>query len=1090
MGESHDQQQQSDAQLEPDEEEPQASEALQSRRETSERSGPIAWMIQNPVAANLAMLVLIIGGALLMFSRVKREVFPEVTLDAVTVTVPYPGASPDEVEQGAVLAVEEAVRGIDGIKEVRSTAREGTARVTAELMSDAPDSEVLDDVKSEVDRITSFPEDAERPVIALADNQRQVISVVVHGDTTHKRLKQVAEEIRRDLLTRGNITNVEVSGLPEPEISIEVPRQALQTYNLTLPGIANSVRAASIDLPAGGAETPGGEVLLRTTERRKFANEFEDITLISGPRSGTVKLGEVAEIKDQFRNDDRAAFFNGEPAVRVDVFRVGNQGPLEIAETVKTYMEEEGPRFEREGATLETWNDRSEIYDSRISLLVENALLGLVLVLVILGFFLEARLAFWVTLGIPITFLGAFFFMYATGVSINMISLFAFLLALGIVVDDAIVVGEAVYAQKAKGLSAVDAAIAGVKEVGAPVVFAVITTMVAFAPLLAVPGVTGKFFSNIPMVVIPILGLSLLESLFILPAHLAHQGGEWNWTPLVKMREAQQTFSHWVEDMISTYYVPVAKAVVRWRYATLAAALGVLVLTAGLIGGGVVKFVFFPSIESDTASVSVRMPFGTPIERTEEVARHLEKSAEKVLEDKGGLDQVGEGIYTAMGTAGLQGGPGGGGAPETGSHVAKLTVQLVGADARDFGADEFVDAWREQAGRVPGADSIKYSFSIGPSEGAPVSVELIAEDEETLKKAGRDLADQLQNYNGVFDVDDGFKRGKQQIDLNLTDAARSLGIVETQLANQVRAALFGAEALREQRGRDELRVYVRLPEDQRDSIYDIMKLEVFTPQSGALKLRQAAELERGRSYTEIERVGGRRVVEVTADVNPAITTGNEVTRDLQEEVLPELVKKYDGLSYQFGGEQEAQREALAALGLNMLIALLVIFTLMAVAFKSYSQPLLIMFAIPFGIFGAVMGHLLLGYNLSIISMLGIVALSGVVVNDSLVLISAVNDYRRDGLDAFEAVIKGGERRFRPILLTSLTTFFGLMPMILETSVQAKFLIPMALSLGFGVLFVTVIALIIVPAAYMVLEDVKNLLGIEANYKDQAVDLGS
>ena len=1052
-------------------------EAPEQAPEPPSRSGPLAWMAQNPVAANLLMLVLIVGGLLMMLTQVQREVFPEITLDVVTITVPYPGANPAEVEQGTILAVEEAVRGLDGIKEVRSTAREGQGLVTAELMSDADRIQTYNDIKSGVERITSFPEDAETPIVSLATNRRQVISLILHGDTTRKKLKSEAERVRRELLEDELITTVELAGVPPPEISVEVPRQKLRSYRLTLPQIARAIDEASVELPAGGAETPGGEVLVRTAERRKTAAEFEQVVVRSGRGGGRVELGEIAEVEDEWRDTERAAYFDGDPAVRVDVYRVGDQTPLGIAEAVKSYAQERREQAHPGGIAYDIWADQSEVYESRINLLLENALLGLALVLVILGFFLEGRLAFWVTLGIPITFLGAFFFMVAFGVSINMLSLFAFLLALGIVVDDAIVVGEAIYSQRSAGLGPLDAAIAGAREVGAPVIFAVLTTVLAFVPLLFVPGVTGEFFSNIPLVVIPILILSLIESLLILPAHLAHGGERSDSGVMGRIRALQQSFSEWVEGLIDTYYEPVARAVVRWRQITLSASIAVLLVFVGLIGGGVIDFVFFPKIESDQSNVTVVMPYGTPRERTRQVTRRLERAARQVMDEAGGVDALSEGIYVDVGTTGAGGGPGGGGAQDAGGHVARMTVQLTPPGSRQLSARAFTDRWREAAGAIPGADSVKFSFSIGPDEGAPVSVQLSHPDTQVLRRAAEDVARKLGIYEGVYDIDDGFKLGKEELELELTDRARSLGLVERQLAAQVRGAFFGVEALREQRGRDELRVYVRLPEDQRDSVHDILQLEVFTPEGGALKLDRAADISYGRSYTTIEREGGRRVIDVTADVDTSVTTGGEVSRDLREEVLPKVLDDYEGVSYEFGGEREAQREALRALGLNSLVALLAIYALMAVAFRSYAQPLLIMFAIPFGFVGAVIGHLLLGYQLSIISMLGIVALTGVVVNDSLVLIDAVNTYRdEEGMEPFEAVIAGSKRRFRPILLTSLTTFFGLAPMILETSVQAQFLIPMALSLGFGVLFVTVIALVIVPAAYMALEDVRGWLG--------------
>ncbi|WP_222615328.1 efflux RND transporter permease subunit [Persicimonas caeni] len=1036
---------------------------------TVKKRGPLAWMAENTVAANLIMALFILGGVM-MIGNVKKEVFPEVDLDIVTVRVPYPGASPEEVEQGVVLAVEEAIRGVEGIDEIRSTAAEGAGTVTAELMTDADAQKTLNDIKSEVDRITSFPADSERPIVSLSSNRRSVLSVILYGDVDEKTLNGVAESVRGDLLAKDNISVVEISGIPNPEISIEVPQENLRRYNLTLEQVARAVRNASVELPGGSVRTDKGEILLRTTERRKVGQEFLDIAVKSQPDGTKVTVGDIANVVDGFAETDQSAYYNGERALKVEVYRVGDQAPNDISETVREYVDELDLPPSIEAAV---WNDSSEIYTDRINLLVKNAAMGLALVLLLLGLFLEARLAFWVTLGIPISFLGAMLFMPALDVSINMISLFAFILALGIVVDDAIVVGEAAYAQRAKGLTGLEAAIAGVREVATPVVFAVLTTVVAFTPLLFVPGVSGKFFRNIPMIVIPILLISLIECLVVLPAHLAHIGEPSKKGIFGKLHGFQQKFSGMVESFVENVYYPSAEKFLRFRYVTLAAAIGLLAVSAAFVASGRITFNFMPKIEGDQASVSLEMPFGTDVDNTEAVSDRLIREAQAVLNENGGEDKIGRGIFAQVGSISAGGGPRGGGS-QAGGHLAQVTVSLVSADKRDITAAEFVNQWRQRVGDIAGAESLQFSYSIGANSGAPVAIELRHEDRRILQEAAERLADHLQTYNGVFDIDDGFRRGKEQLDLQLKPGARALGITESDLARQVRNHFFGAEAKREQRGRHEMRVYVRLPENQRESEYNIEKLLIRTPQGGEIPLEQAAYINRGHSFTSIEREGGGRVVDVTADVDINVTSGNKVTGSLQEEFLPNLVADYPGLTYELSGEQQEQRETMGSLGRNFMIALLVMFGLMAIVFRSYIQPVIIMFAIPFGFVGALGGHLLMGFNMSLISMMGIVALSGVVVNDSLVLIAAVNDYRKEGKSALEAVALGGARRFRPILLTSLTTFLGLTPMILETSVQARFLIPMALSLGFGVLFVTVIALVIVPAAYMAIEDVKNL----------------
>lgn len=1032
--------------------------------------GALAWMAKNGVASNLLMLVLIVGG-LIMAPRVQQEVFPEVTLDLVTVTVPYPGASPEEVEEGVVLAIEDAVRGLDGVKEVSSTAAEGQGVVIVELLTGANDQQVRAEVESAVDRITSFPRDAERPVVNLATNRQQVISLIIHGDVSDTTLRQQAEKVRADLLRDGRITQAEVTGLPPPEISIEIPREKLRAHDLTLLQVAQRAADASIDLPGGRLDTPGGEVLVRTTERRERGEAFEQVAVISQPGGEEVTVADLGTVIDGFQDTDRAAFFNGEPAVEIDVYRVGDQKPVEVATAVREYVEEHRDELP-EGLEYALWNDQSRIFDDRINLLLDNAYLGVGLVVLLLGLFLQPRVAFWVTLGIPISFLGAFLFLPALDVSINMISLFAFILTLGIVVDDAIVVGEAIHKHQEDGEPPMRAAIMGAREVKGPVIFAVLTTIMAFMPMLFIPGVAGKFFRNIPLVVIPILTLSLVEAFFVLPHHLGKTGQGRGF--LGRIRRAQERFGAWFDGVIERHCRPAIDAIIRNRYLTLAGGFALLTAVGGYVASGRIPFTFLPRVESDVVTVSVRMPVGTPAERTRQVIDRIIGAAE-ASDDRLTRDTIARGIYADLGvTAAMQEGGPEAAATGGGGHLAQVSVALVPASERTIGARRFTEVWREETGDIPGVESTDFEYGIGGAAGPPVAIELAHDDIDVLRTAATELAEQLSDYAGVFDVDSGFEEGKEQIDLTLRPGARALGVDETLLARQVRAAFYGAEVERQQRDREELRIYVRLPEEERQSEYAIESFLVQVPEGGEIPLDQAADLEFGAAPTAIERRSGRRVITVTGDVDTDVATGGEVTDDLASTALPELQQKYPDLAWSPGGEQEEQLESLDALRLGMGIALLAMFALMAVAFRSYIQPIIVLLAIPFGTVGAIGGHLLLGYGLSLISLLGMIALGGVVVNDSLVLISAINDRRRGGCDAHDAVVSGARRRFRPILLTSLTTFGGLAPMIFETSVQARFLIPMAISLGFGVLFVTVITLVLVPSAYMAVEDAKGL----------------
>ncbi|REJ73000.1 MAG: AcrB/AcrD/AcrF family protein [Acidobacteria bacterium] len=1045
------------------------------------RRGPLAWMASNAVAANLMMLFFIVGG--LVFSRsVKQEVFPEVDLDIVTVRVPYPGASPEEVEEGVVLAIEEEISGVDGIKRISSTAAEGSGVVVAELLITTNPDRALADIKSAVDRITSFPQDAERPIISLANLRREVVRVVVHGDVPVRTLDRLVEDFRAELLADDRVTVAEKAGLPPPEISIEVPSENLRRYGLTLPQIAQAVSAASIDLPAGSVKTGAGEVLVRTTERRDYGEEFGDIVVLARPDGSRVRVRDIATVIDGYQDTDERAFFDGEPAVELAVYRVGRESPIDVSDAVRELVEERSEVLPY-SVGIALLNDESTNFRERMSLLLRNGLFGAVLVLCILGLFLEPRIAFWVSLGIPISFLGAFLFIPMAGISINLISLFAFVLVLGIVVDDAVVVGEAIYHRRRAGGTRLEAAVDGTREVLTPVVFAVLTTIIAFAPLLFVPGVTGKFFKNIPLIVIPILVISLVESLLILPAHLAH-------VPRLKVRSngdasffqrlsaRQRRFSDRFEERVEEGMPPRLEGLCGRRYLVLAVATGLLVVSLSFVVSGRLKFNFFPSVEGDRIAATVQLPFGAPDSETERVTRRVLEAAEEVRaelnqEDEGSAEDVVDSILMRVGSTSVGGFSPGGIQTQSGSHIGEVSVNLVSGEVRDTSSTEFIRRWRERVGELAGVERLAFNFADGPSAGAKVSVQLSHNDIATLERAATRVAAALAEYPGVFDIDDGFQRGKPQLDLELKPVARALGISERDLALQVRGAFFGAEASRQQRGRDEVRTYVRLPEAERDSVHFIESLMIRTPGGGEIPLEEAAYVERGRSFTEISRLAGRRTVAVTADVDPQVTTGSEISRILADDVLPQVQQEIAGLGFTFTGEQEEQADSVAALGRGVMVAMMAMYGLMAVAFRSYGQPLVVLSVVPFGLIGAIFGHLVMGYDLSFLSVFGLVALTGVVVNDSLVLITAINDQRRAGVPVLEAVVQGTTRRVRPVLLTSLTTFFGLAPMIFERSLQARFLIPMVLSLGYGVLLVTGIALVLVPCTYMMLEDFKR-----------------
>ena len=1049
-------------------------------------AGPIGWMARNSVAANLLMIIILLGGALGV-SRIKQEVFPAFDLDLVRVTVPYPGASPEEVEQGIVLAVEEAVRGIDGVKRVTSAASEGAGTTAIELLIDADPDRVLADVKSEVDRISSFPDEAEDPEVAIATSRQRVISLVIAGDQDLQTLQEIAERARQELLEHPDVTQVEVEGVPGLEIAIEVSRSKLESYGLTLQDVANQVRMLSLELPGGGIKTSGGEILVRLSERKESGDEFRNLILRSTASGASVKLGDVARIIDGYEDTDQASYFNGKPAVRVTAYRVGDETPQQVSAAVRELQREFRSEVP-ENVTLAIWSDDSEILKGRIKLLVDNAALGLGLVLVVLALFLNLRLAFWVALGIPISFLGTFLVMPMLGLTVNMVSLFALIIVLGMVVDDAIIIGEAGFHRMQEGMPRMEAAITGAKEMAVPVTFAILTTIAAFFPLLVIPGIFGKIFGIIPMMVISVLVFSLLESFFILPAHTSHIGaGARKLSPLSRAVEwfisglemavnpLRRRVSGGLEWFIENLYEPSIDFLLRWRYAAIAWGVACLMFAVGLVGGGFVPFSFFPQLEGDVVTATVRFPYGTNVDRTEAAGLAIQEAAWKTVEEFGGEEYL-RGMFLSVGAGPAARGPGPRG-QESGSHVVALEINLVPAEERDFTAAAFKNSWQSASPEVVGAESVVFSSAVGPSAGAAVSIQLAHRDADVLEVASDEVFEALQGYAGLTNVENGFSSGKEQLDFTLKEqAATALGLTSQMVASQIRAAFYGAEALREQRGRNEVKVMVRLPEEQRRSEYDLESLEIRTPGGGFVPLSQVAMFERNQAPTTIDREDGRRVVTVSADLAEGIRSPQDVLSSVQSELLPQLKERHPGLEAGLVGEQREQGEVFGSLGPNFGLALFIIYALLAVPLRSYLHPLVIMMAIPFGLVGAIVGHLVMGYSLSFVSALGIIALAGVVVNDSLVLVDTTNQFRAEGESARDSVIMGGKRRLRPILLTSLTTFFGLVPMIAETSVQAKFLIPMAISLGFGVLFATFVILVLVPCIYMMIEDIKVLFG--------------
>ena len=1025
-----------------------------------ERQGPIAWMAQNHVAANLFMLVFIIGGLIILLSYTKKEVFPEFDVGVIRITVPYPGASPTEVEKGIVLAVEEAIDGIDGIKEIKSEASEGLGAISAELFSDADKQKVASDIQNAVDRISTFPLDAEDSTVEILSTRHEVLRLVIYGDVGEVALKHLAERFRDDLLEYEEISQAELESIRPLEISIEVPQENLRNYGLTLEQIAEVVKRSVLELPGGEITTDAGKVLLRTYERRDYAPEFEDITIVSGKEGTEVKLGHIATISERFQDIDQFTYFDGKRAATIMIYRVGMQTPMEVSDAVKDYQEHVADSLPP-GVETTILRDRSDMFRDRVNILVRNGFIGLIMVVIFLGLFLQPNVAFWVSMGIPISFLGSFLFLPFLDVSINMMSLFAYIVTLGIVVDDAIIIGENIFEHRQRGEDCITASIRGAREMAVPVIFSVLTTMVAFAPMLFVQGDWGKVFRIIPIVVIVVFGLSLVESLYILPAHLSGVSDD----KICRKEKGGRlsAFRSWFSEGIVTFanktYGPMVGWAVKNRWISLAAGIAVLLIAFGFVAGGRINLVMMPSAEADWVVCEATLPFDSSLKDTQKVRGLLEMSARDVIEENGGTE-ISKGLRTTI----------------NGSNNLRTIVLLVPIDQRDISAMEFSKLWRKSVGQVPGLESLRFSAGvIGPSRSKAVSIQLSHHDMATLERASAELAGRIKAYEGTLDIDDGFAEGKPQLNFAILPEGRSLGLTASDLARQVRGAFYGSEALRQQRDRDTIKVMVRLPENERASEYTIEKFQLRTPEGGEIPLKQAASVERGTSYTTIKRTNGRRTIYVTSDIALNKTSADKVMTALETDELPKLLERYPGLSYSAEGERRDRSESLGSLFSGFIVALLVMYCLVAIPFRSYLQSFVVLFAIPFGFVGALVGHIIMGFNLSIVSMFGLVALSGVVINDSLVLVHTANRMVDSGMSLMEAVQKAGIRRFRPIILTSVTTFLGLAPMILETSLQARILIPMAISLGFGVIFGTLITLLLVPAFYIIETDIKDLI---------------
>lgn len=1026
--------------------------------------GLVAAFANNPVAANLLMVIFLVGG-LVSAAGLNSEVFPVVDPGIVTVTVAYPGATPAEVEEAITRRVEEAVFGIDGIDRVRSKASENLGVVTVELKDFVDAAKARNDVETAVDRLADFPpEDAEQPDIVMAELVSDVISLVVSSDQGERVLRSGVEALEEGLLRIPEVSLVSLQGARDYEIAIEISEDRLRQYNLSINDVANAVKRSSVNLASGELKTRAGDLLLRTDAKGQRGSEFSDIVLRANPDGSVLRLAEVAVIRDGFADVDLISEFNGRPSLFLQVKKSDSEDALTIAGAVKDFLLDYKPT---PGIEVQVWNDQTEILESRLSLLVRNGVLGFALVFLFLVIMLDLKLALWVAMGVPISFLGALLFFGQLGVTLNMVSLFALIVVLGIVVDDAVVVGENIIAEQESGKSGVAGAIAGVRGVQAPVFVGVLTTIAAFAPLLLATGSFAAILTIVPVVVIAVLTISIIEVFYILPAHLSHTG-TWSRGVLAKM---QYKIAQWVAAFRDRLLVPAILRAVRYKFLTLTLAALVLVGSFSLVGTGLVRFIFFPALAADVVSASLEMPVGTPFAITQRTAERLVAAANAVNADQNG--EVFESINTTIGgRLASGGGPGARSGMSVSSHSASVRIQLTPESSRSLDAVALEKLWRDKVGVITGAESLTYNAQFG-SRGFDIEYELSHPNSAVLEEAAEFLKGTIANIPAATEVRDTYALGKRQFDIELTAAGEAAGLLPVDVARQLRQNFFGAEVQRIQRGRNELKVMVRYPRENRSSNQDITDARIRLPDGSLAPLSVVAQLKESRGFSEIDRIDGLRVVSVTGKVDTTLATPDEVNGQIIREQVPQLRERFPGLGVMVGGQAREQSQDLSSLGKTMLIAMMIIYTLLAAQLRSYLQPLIVLSGVPFGAGGALIGHFLLGFNLSFVSIFGMIALSGVVVNSSLVLVDRYNHMRRTtDMEPIEAVAAATQRRFRAIFLTTITTALGLLPMLLETSIQAQFLIPMAVSLATGVVFASLVVLFVVPCLIVLLESVR------------------
>ena len=1025
-------------------------------------NGPIHWFIENPIAANLLMVFFIVGG-LVGIPMLDKQYFPEFEINKVHVTLAYPGAGPKEVEEQICQRIEEAIHDLAGIKEIRATASQGSGLVIIEAESGYDMQRLTAEIKTRVDAINTFPADAERPLVYEIVYKHRMVSLALSGNIGERNLKELGERLRDDLASQPNVSMVEIQSPRPYEVSVELSETALRRYGLTFEDVVTVIRGSSLNLPAGSIKAASGDIRLQTRGQAYQGYDFEQIPLLTRRDGTQLLVGDVATVIDGFEDQKVKTRRDGVPSHNLQVFVTSNPNTLKTTQSVEKWLQDVRTTLP-DGVELNMWRDASQPFQDRVGTLLKNGLGGLLLVFLVLMLFLSPKLALWVCTGIFVAFMGTLAVLPYTGISLNMISLFAFLLILGIVVDDAIIVGESIYTRQTEGGTQILGALNGARGVLKPVMFAVISTMIFFFPMFFMPGEMAGTATSIPVVVIIALSLSLIECLLILPAHLAYMSKP-NTIPNVltsRFEKLRITCAGLMKTAGHQYYKPLLEKSLKNSSTVIAIFISTLLLSLAVYGGGWMRTGFFPNVVSNDIAAEIELPEGGPFSDTERIMLQVESAAQELrtryLDDESSKNSGSE-LGAIMSWA----------------RDNNLWVRTE-LESRELDAAALAKEWRELIGEISPVKNIEMDYTINRL-GKPISLILTSSSIEDLKKVSSELKSILRQYPGVYDVGDTFDSAKDEIILDLKPAAENLGITLSDVARQVRYAFYGAEAQRIPRTKEDVRVMVRYPDRERLSVDNLREMRIRSPSGTQVPFDTVAEITFEPGYVSIDRLDRRRILEVWASVVPGTSVPTDIVTAIIKSHLPEWKTRFPDLNLSLDGELEEAAMFRSAMLRYILLSMLVIYALMAIVFHSYWQPFLVLTAVPFGLMGAIFGHLILNWQVSMFSLLGVFACSGVVVNDNLVLIDRINQLRADGKNLQDSLVQAGTDRFRPIILTSLTTFIGLLPIMSETSLQAQFLIPMVTSLAFGVLFATAVTLLLVPCLYIAGERLREILSI-------------